>query len=185
MNVLVPQRMTVADYLAWCRRQPSGRYELIRGRPAQQPAERALHLRVKSRVFMALCEAVRQAGVKCEVLPDGATVQVSEHEAFEPDALVYAGEPVPDDAIVIPEPLIVVEVLSQSTTATDTGRKLAGYFAVPSLRHYLIVDAEPQLITHHRRRDDAGIETSIIERGSFRLDPPGLVLAHAAFFASA
>lgn len=185
MNVLAPQRMTVADYLAWCRRQPSGRYELIRGRPVQQPAERALHLRVKSRVFVALSEAVRQAQLDCEVLPDGATVQVGEHEAFEPDALVYAGGPVPDDTIVIPEPLIVVEVLSHSTMATDTGRKLAGYFSVASLRHYLIVDAETQIITHHRRRDDSGIETLLIERDTFRLDPPGLVVAHAAFFGNA
>jgi Uma2 family endonuclease len=177
--------MSVADYLGWCRRQPSGRYELIRGRPVQQPAERALHLRVKSRVFVALCEAVRQVQVRCEVLPDGATVQVGEQEAFEPDALVYAGEPVPDDTIVIPEPLIVVEVLSQSTAATDTGRKLAGYFSVPSLRHYLIVDPENRVITHHLRRDDGGIETLIIERENLRLDPPGLVVAHAAFFENA
>jgi Uma2 family endonuclease len=177
--------MTVADYLGWCRRQPSGRYELIRGRPVQRPAERALHLRVKSRVFVALSEAVRQAQVRCEVLPDGATVQVGEHEAFEPDALVYAGEPVPDDAIVIPAPLIVVEVLSQSTAATDTGRKLAGYFSLPSLRHYLIVDPENRVIAHHLRRDDGGIETFIIERENLRLDPPGLVVAHAAFFENA
>ncbi len=39
-----------------------------------------------------------------------------------------------------PNPVVVVEVLSPSTRGIDTTVKLAGYFLVPSLKHYLIVE---------------------------------------------
>jgi Uma2 family endonuclease len=43
-----------------------------------------------------------------------------------------------DDAVAAPNPVIIVEVLSPGTTSTDTGGKLADYFCVPSVAHYLI-----------------------------------------------
>ena len=36
--------------------------------------------------------------------------------------------------------MIVVEVLSPSTRHIDASKKLAGYFRLPSVAHYLIVD---------------------------------------------
>jgi Uma2 family endonuclease len=39
-----------------------------------------------------------------------------------------------------PNPVIVVEVLSPSTRGIDTTVKLADYFRVSGLRHYVIVD---------------------------------------------
>ena len=74
----------------------------------------------------------------------------------------------------MPDPLIVVEVLSPSTRGYDTGAKLMGYFLVPSLRHYLIVDAGREVVLHHRRADAGAIETRIVGFGAIDLDPPGL-----------
>ncbi len=70
---------------------------------------------------------------------------------YEPDALVNCGAPMADDAVAAPCPVVVVEVLSPSTAATDTGGKLAGYFAVPSVAHYLIIHPTKRVVTHHRR----------------------------------
>ncbi len=46
----------------------------------------------------------------------------------------------PRGVLEVPNPLIVVEVLSPSTQSFDLGGKLQGYFALPSLRHYIILD---------------------------------------------
>ena len=68
-------------------------------------------------------------------------------------------------------------MLSPSTRARDAGAKLADYFRLPSVRHYLIVRTEDRAIIHHARGEDGAIATSIVREGSIRLDPPGITLA--------
>jgi Uma2 family endonuclease len=82
----------------------------------------------------------------------------------------------PDDAIIVPAPVIVVEVLSPTTKAHDSGAKLADYFRLPSLRHYLLVRTERPTVIHHRRGEGDVIETRIVTAGSLQLDPPGIIL---------
>ena len=50
---------------------------------------------------------------------------------------------------------------------------IIGYFGVPSVHHYLIVDAERRVLVHHARRGEE-IATRILHDGPLRLDPPGL-----------
>ena len=62
-------------------------------------------------------------------------------------------EPAPD-SLEIPNPLIVVEVLSPSSEKTDRGRKWHEYQQIESLRHYLIVSQTVCEVQHHARTDD-------------------------------
>ncbi len=73
--------------------------------------ERGAHLRVKGAVYRALDRAVALAGVACQALPDGATVETGDSD-YEPDALVNCGPAMADDAVAAPNPVIVVDVLS-------------------------------------------------------------------------
>ena len=104
-------------------------------------------------------------------------MRVSRRTAFEPDALVTCDPHVPPDAIEIPNPVVVVEVLSEGTARRDHGPKLSGYFSLPSVAHYLILDPEARVLIHHRRGQGDVIETRILTDGPLRLDPPGLDLA--------
>jgi len=158
----------------WCEAQPKGRYERVDGFVVAMAPERGAHLRVKGAVYRALDRAVTAAGVACQALPDGATVETGDSD-YEPDALVNCGEPMADDAIAAPNPVIVVDVLSPGTTSTDTGAKLADYFRVPSVAHYLIVHPTRRTVIHHRRTGD-GIETRIIVNGPIAMDPPGIII---------
>jgi Uma2 family endonuclease len=76
----------------------------------------------------------------------------------------------------VPNPIIVVEVLSPSSRRIDASLKLAGYFRVPSVEHYLIVDPDQPLIIHHARGNNDTIITHIVREGTINLDPPGLEL---------
>jgi Uma2 family endonuclease len=167
-------RMTVDEFLAWSAMQP-GRFELVNGEVFSMSPERVSHGRLKFRCQKALERALTEAGLGCEVLPDGATVRIDDRTAYKPDALVYCGPPLDGEAIEVPNPVIVVEVLSPGTTAHDTGQKLAGYFLVTSVQHYLIVDPTQKAVIHHRRGPSA-IETRIATDGTVRFDPPGLEL---------
>ncbi len=158
----------------WCEAQTQGRYERVDGRIVAMAPERGAHLRVKGAIYKALDRAVTLAGVPCQALPDGATVETGDSD-YEPDALVNCGEPMADDAVAAPNPVIIVEVLSPDTASTDTGGKLADYFRVPSVAHYLIVHPTRRTVTHHRRTAD-GIDTRIVVNGPIAMDPPGIVI---------
>lgn len=184
MNVALPTRMTVDEFLVWSERQPKGRYELFDGRVVMQQSERWVHLRIKGEVFAALRSAVRVGGSSCYVVTDGATVRIDERTSFQPDALV-APLPEPDpDSLEIPNPIVVVEVLSPSTAQVDASTKLRGYFRVPSVVHYLIVDPDDATITHHKRGSGSTIETRVVETGTLELDPPGVSFTLAEIFGS-
>jgi Uma2 family endonuclease len=95
---------------------------------------------------------------------------------YEPDAVLHCGERLSDDAVAVPDPLVIVEVLSPSTSASDRAWKLREYFRLPSLSHYLIVWSDKQQVVHHRRRDDGEIETRTVIGGEIRLYPPGITI---------
>jgi Uma2 family endonuclease len=172
MTALPKHKMTVDEFLAWSAMTP-GRFELLHGQVHEMSAERTGHAKVKYRAQKALEAGIQRAGLACHMLPDGLTVRVDKDSAYEPDALVYCGEELSDDAIEVPAPVIVVEVSSPSTRRVDVGLKLVGYFGLPSLQHYLIIDPErPPMILHSRQADGA-ILTRLVSSGSIRLEPPG------------
>jgi len=176
MNVLTKPRMTVDEFLVWAEGRP-GRYELFKGDVYAMSPETVGHLEAKAAVHAALLAGIRALGLPCYVLPDGATVRIDNETAYEPDALVYCGQKLPPSALEIPSPIIVVEVLSPSTHRVDVSLKLAGYFRLPSVAHYLIVDPAQPMIVHHSRGSGDAILTRIVTAGSVTLDPPGLELA--------
>jgi Uma2 family endonuclease len=68
-------------------------------------------------------------------------------------------------------------VISPTTGRNDRSRKLAGYFSLPSVRHYLIVDPDERLVVHHERRADGEVVSHVLTEGSAKLDPPGIEIA--------
>ena len=174
--------MTIDEFLAWAMEQP-GRYELEGGHAVAMAPERLGHVLAKAAAFDALRTAVAAAGLPCRALPDGAAVRIDAKTLYEPDALVFCGEAPPRDALAIVSPTVVVEVISPSTGRRDHHEKLIGYFAVPSIHHYLIVDAERRVLVHHARRG-VEIATRILHGGPLRLDPPGLELSVEDLFGS-
>jgi hypothetical protein len=75
--------------------------------------------------------------------------------------------------------------LSPSSRAIDASLKLAGYFRLPGVAHYLIVDPDTPLIIHHARQGDDSIVTRIVCDGVITIDPTGLELALADVYGTA
>lgn len=182
MSTLAQRKMTVDEFLAWAEGR-EGRWELYNGVPYKMPPERTRHAKVKFATQMALLQAIRKAGMPCHMLPDGVGVRISRHVMHIPDALVYCGLELPGDALEVPNPVILVEVASPSTRKTDDTVKLTGYFSLPSVHHYLIVDPEGPPVVHHRRQPDGTILRSVVHQGTLALSPPGIELTVAELFA--
>ncbi len=175
-------RMSREEYRIWAEQQEAGRFERVNGVVVAMAPERANHNLRKFRVAQALDAAVRSGGLLCQVFTDGMTVELGDSD-YEPDAVLRCGSALPGDAIAVPDPLVIVEVLSPGTSGIDRAWKLQEYFRLPSLRHYLIVWADKQQIVHHRRGDDGEIETLTVKAGTISLAPPGIAIAVEDFYA--
>ena len=172
-----PGKLTRDEYRRWAEAQTRGRFELVAGEVVAMAPEREEHIDVKAVAWLALRQAIKAAGVRCRAYTDGFTVEVDENTVYEPDALVNCGDRPDRNTTVAPNPVIVVEVTSPGTKAVDTGTKLADYFRVPSIHHYLIVMTDKRLVVHHARRPGDEIATRLMASGRIEMEPPGIAIA--------
>jgi Uma2 family endonuclease len=83
-------------------------------------------------------------------------IEFPDHNRFYyPDAMVVC-HPNPATDHFQDQPLIVIEVLSESTRRTDLGEKRDAYLRLPSLKVLLLVEPDSAAVTLHRRRGEGG-----------------------------
>jgi Uma2 family endonuclease len=175
--------MTADEFFAWADGWGEGeRYELVDGTPVRLQSERVSHAERKANIWLALRLAIRRAGLDCRAFPDGVSVRISDRSVREPDVLVHCGAYDPGK-VSLPNPIIVVEVISPASVRTDVDRKLIDYFSVPSILHYLIVYDDRRVVHHRRESGDGEITTRILGAGAtIELRPPGLELGIESLF---
>ena len=177
------KRMTFDEFLAWSSRQERGRYEFIDGEILEMPAEGLEHNLVKLALANIFRDAAKAAGFAGTAVTDGMTVRTKGGtRGREPDAALTATPMTDRKAMVLPDPLIVAEVVSPSSERDDTGDKLDEYFSVPTIQHYLIVRPDKKLIVHHSRGDGGALRTTFVTGPALTLDPPGLTLDLAPLY---
>jgi Uma2 family endonuclease len=95
----------------------------------------------------------------CEIYSNDMRVQVSAGGVYTyPDVLVVCGKPLLADqhGDVLINPLLIIEVLSESTKDYDRGGKFADYRRIASLKEYLTVSQTEMLIEQSVRQPDGG-----------------------------
>ena len=96
--------------------------------------------------------------------------------------MLNLGPPVPNDEYDAPNPVVIIEVTSPSTSRIDLTRKLRDYLSLPTVQHYLVVRARERVVLHHSRAGDAWDVREVTGR-DIVLDPPGVTIAFDALFA--
>jgi Uma2 family endonuclease len=182
MNVTLREPITVAQYLARVAEVGGPRAELINGQVVEMSPERLEHNEVKAAAYMALRQAIREAGLEYQAVADGMAVQIDEFTVYEPDAAIYAGERLPRGTLVIQRPVVIVEVLSPSSAHSDRSAKLVGYFKLESVAHYLIIDPLSQTVEHHSRDSTGQIVAANLNDGTLAMTTPGISVEVATFF---
>jgi Uma2 family endonuclease len=181
MSVLAKQKMTVDEFLAWAEGR-EGRWELADGVPVCMSPERVAHGETKFSAGSALKNAIRKASLQCEAFIDCLAIRVDQYKTFQPDIVINCGERLKPAVIEAPNPVIVVEILSPSTRAIDLGLKVRRYFELPSIHHYLILDADNRSIVHYARDGGDTLLTRIVSAGELTLDPPGFKVEAQSLF---
>lgn len=83
-------------------------------------------------------------------------------------------------------PLVLLEVTSDSSAEYDTGGKLDAYRTIPSLRDYVVVSHRERRVTvHHRDEAGAWTTTTAVAGGSVTVASLGAVLTVDALYRGA
>jgi Uma2 family endonuclease len=98
----------------------------------------------------------------CRVFINDVRVRVEKtHSYYYPDVLVSCarGAQTMDlTAVTVEDPVLVIEVLSPTTEATERREKLLAYRTLSSLSEYVLISQDEAPAEIHRRRGDIGWE---------------------------
>ena len=146
--------MSAADFLVWDASQTT-RHEFLRGEVFAMAGAGERHVTVALDVAMALRQHL--AGTACRAFITDMKLRVEAADAyFYPDVMVTCSARDAADSLVKREPVLLVEVLSQSTAGFDRGDKFAAYRSLPTLREVLLVDPDTCRCDLFRRQLQAG-----------------------------
>jgi Uma2 family endonuclease len=150
------RKITYAEYLALEEASVDVKHELIAGEVVAMSGGSPEHGALAMAFGALLQNALR--GRPCRVFSSDVRVRVAATGlAAYPDVSVVCGklETDAEDVNALTNPVLLVEVLSDSTEARDRGVKAAHYRHIPSLREYVLVSQrEPHVEVH--RRNEAG-----------------------------
>jgi Uma2 family endonuclease len=149
MNVAYARFFTADDYLAWEREQDI-KHEYLRGEVYAMAGARDAHVTVSLNVASLLRAHLR--GTPCRTFISDMKLRVEAADAFfYPDVFVTCDARDRNTEMYKSHPVLIVEVLSESTGSFDRGRKFAAYRLLDSLAEYVLIDPDSFSVDVFRR----------------------------------
>ena len=139
-----PQRtpMTPAEFLAWEAQQDT-KWEFDGTRPVAMNGVSIAHSIIQTNLSAALAGRLR--GSACRVFGPSLKVRIGPKYRY-PDLFVSCSRE-PSGAYVVTEPVVIFEILSDSTARTDRTTKFIEYRSLPSLQRYVMLEQDEALAT--------------------------------------
>ncbi|HSU06533.1 MAG TPA: Uma2 family endonuclease [Acetobacteraceae bacterium] len=178
----VPVRMTVEEFLNW----DSGdalKYELVDGEPrATAPASRT-HGMLQSELGRLIGNHLRASGSPCDVVTDPGVIprMLPDHNMRVPDLGVTCASYQTEQA-ALPEPVLLIEVLSPSNQA-NTWTNVWAYTSIPSVKEIVVLRSDRVAAELLRRLPDGDWpERPEMVTGELVLDSIGFRVALADLY---
>ena len=136
----VPKHFITPEEYLHRERQAEHRSEYYRGEMFAMAGASANHNWIVLNIGSHLREQLKSK--PCRVYPSDLKLRVEATGLFTyPDLSIVCGEPrlESDHGDVLLNPVVLVEVLSDSTEAYDRGKKFEHYRTIPSLQHYVLI----------------------------------------------
>jgi Uma2 family endonuclease len=173
--------MSLDEFLAWEREQDE-RWEFDAGVTTMMTGGSLPHATISGNIFAALHQHLR--GTSCRPFNgDAKVVPGGGDRSYYPDVSVTCSPLTGDEGDIVPDPILVIEVVSPTTEARDRGIKKFRYLATPSLRQYAIVEQDALRVDLYTREGDRWTNT-VVEGADavFRLASVGLELELRAIY---
>ena len=146
--------LTPEEYLA-AERQSEIKHEYFAGEICAMVGASKRHNLIAANIIRILGNQLLDR--PCNVYPSDMRVKVSATGKYTyPDVVVACEEEKFDDAEkdTLLNPVVIIEILSESTEAYDRGRKFEQYQAIESLTEYLLVSQEPYRLEQYVRQSN-------------------------------
>ena len=126
-----------------------GKYESLDGRLFAKPAVGRWHNLICTNFVSALGSRVHRSS--CEVYACDMQVQLGRDSVCFPDVIVVKGEAefADENAEMLTNPTVVVEIFSSSSKSSYRAQKLEGFLAVPKLKECLLVSESEMRVEHY------------------------------------
>ncbi len=144
---------SIADYLAR-ERTSDVRHEFYLGEITEMPGGTFEHGLIATYFAAALVYLLR--GTDCRVVNSDVKIFIEPGIFYYPDACVVQGRPQIDFKEAIRNPIVVIEVLSESTEAKDRDQKMRHYQRIYSLQHYILVEQNAPRIEQYEKDATTG-----------------------------
>jgi Uma2 family endonuclease len=134
MNAPLRRPMSFGEFLDWEDCQPL-RHEFDGVAPVAMTGGTRAHAQIQRNLAFAMHSRLR--GKPCQFFGNDLKIEVAGSVRY-PDGFVTCTPGAPADKVAR-DPVVIFEVLSQSTAATDTVVKNREYAATPSVRRYVML----------------------------------------------
>lgn len=136
-----PGRMTVDEFLAWPGDTSDARHELVDGEViAMSPAADA-HALIQAEISFLLTDHLKRARPGCHVRANpGVAPRLRRETNLRVPDLAVSCAPHRPGQVLLPDPILIVEVLSPSNER-ETRRNVWAYASIPSVRDILLVQS--------------------------------------------
>jgi len=159
-------RYTYADYVA-LEGESSTKHEFLDGEIYAMAGGSEDHSALAAEVLRALGNSVGDRPCRVHTSDLRMYIEAVGLATF-PDGSVICGglqQHAPSPRATALNPMVLLEVTSDSSEDYDTGAKLEYYRTIPSLRDYIIVSHRERRITIHSRHEDAAWTTRVAIAG--------------------
>ena len=148
------KKMTPAEYLAF-ERASDEKHEYRNGEIVAMSGAKRNHNSISTNLSGLLWQHLK--GKECENYSTDMRVFVPETNTYNyPDIVVVCGEPEFQDSVpdTLLNPVLLIEILSDSTESYDRGLKFENYRSINSLREYVLVSQNRPAVEKYVKHGD-------------------------------
>jgi Uma2 family endonuclease len=177
MNIAIKPFMTLAEFLEW-EEQQEFRYEFDGFQAIAMTGGTLAHAIIQRNLAMAL--GVRLRGKPCQFVGNDLKIESIGRIRY-PDGYVFCSS-LPSRTKVVREPVVIFEVLSDSTERTDKVTKNTEYAAVPSVRRYVILSQRDATVRMFERVGNEWKESPLAADAILRMPEIGIEVPMSEFY---
>ncbi|SFP63540.1 Uma2 family endonuclease [Parafilimonas terrae] len=145
------------------------KHELINGNLYEMSGSSIYHNKLERRIANLIERLLKQN--ELEVLTEGFKVRTPDNNFFYPDVIVCTNNL---KRYFTNEPVLLVEVLSESTRKFDLTDKFIQYQKIPTLQYYLCVEPEQQVIIFYFKTESGEWMTETFTKDESIINLPAL-----------
>lgn len=174
-----PSHMTVDEFLTWDD-GTAARYELVGGEVFAMAPPSPWHSKITARLSAAIQRSLRPP---CDVYVEAGLRLTNKEQTYYQADLAVSCTPLRSDYLYVPDPVLIVEVLSPSSAGFDRGTKVPDYRTISSVKEIMLVSSSSARVEFWRRSGEEWTVGDLEgEEAVLHLDSIGIKLPLAAIY---